>query len=242
MSAPPTEPNLSEVRLILVHRSQLAIEQLAQAVSVARFAAEIVVCRTAAAALAALRARPAHLGIFGLSLPDMDGLDLLARVVAERRVLRILVVSSRSDERARQLLRPGKIDGFLDTATTGFAKLVDAIRTVAGGGIWFQRESVAPASRAAGPRLDQMFTPRELRVFALLGGGLDDRGAAKILGVSEHTVHGHRNAIMRKLGVHTRVELMREALRRGVVRITPDGILHPGFDDEAMAEVFPKVI
>ena len=219
---------------MIAKKDRLALDQISEAAATAHGGADIHRCQTSAAALATLRDHPAYLGVFGLSLPDMDGLDLIARVHAERLAFRILVVSTRHDERARHLLRPGRIDGFFDPERECFAGLVEAIRTVAAGGTWFHRGAAAveAASRSAAPRLDQMFSPHELRVFAVLADGCDDRMAAAILHLSEHTAHTHRVTIMRKLGVHTRHDLMREAIRRGVVRYTANGVLRPGFDHE----------
>lgn len=231
------------IRFVIAKKDRLALDQISEAAAAAHAAADIDRCQTGAAALAALHDHSAYLGVFGLSLPDMDGLDLIARVVAERLVFRILVVSSRRDERARHLLRPGRIDGFCDPEREGFAGLVEAIRTVAGGGTWFNRgvaAAVEAAPRSAALRLDQMLSPHQQRIFALIGGGCDDHETGKILRLSHHTAHGHRQIIMRKLGVHTCEELMREAIRRGVVRHTPNGVLRPGFDHELWPEARPS--
>jgi DNA-binding NarL/FixJ family response regulator len=226
---PPAESRLDRFRVVIVNKSQLVIDQIAAAVSEAFQQVELTICRSAAEALAALRLQPAHLGVFGLTLPDMDGLDLLARLGAERRVFRILVVSSRRDERTRQWMRPGRVDGFLDPAREGFASLVQAIRAIGDGRVWFQREEVEKhGPRHESPRLDQMFTALEQRVLVAIGDGADDRVAAAELKMSAHAVHSHRVVIMRKLEVHTRPELMRECIRRGVIRITHDRVLRPG--------------
>jgi DNA-binding CsgD family transcriptional regulator len=76
-----------------------------------------------------------------------------------------------------------------------------------------------------------LLTETELLIFAVIGDGSDDRQAAARLGLSETTVHNHRQNIMRKLGVRARTDLMREAIRRGVVRFTTTGIaLTPGME------------
>ena len=70
----------------------------------------------------------------------------------------------------------------------------------------------------------------ELQVFSVIGDGSDDEVAASRLEMNVHTIHTHRRNIMKKLGVQTRTELMKEAIRRGIVRITAENVIRPGFD------------
>ena len=66
---------------------------------------------------------------------------------------------------------------------------------------------------AAGDRL----TPRELEVLALAAEGLDNRVIGRRLGITRSTVKHHLEAIFAKLGVHGRMEAVREGMRRGLV-------------------------
>ena len=231
--APSADARPEKFRVVIAKRSQLALDQIAAAVSAACGPVALAYCPTAAIALEAVRERPADLGVLGLSLPDMDGLDLLKRIEEEGRVARILIVSGRRDERVREILRPSRVDGFFDPVHDGFAALVEAIRTVVEGGIWFGRGISDDWSPPVGPPLlRELLSPLELRIFAVMGDGCDDDVAARMLRMPLHAALGHRTAIMRKLGVQTRTGLMREAVRRGVVRITEDRILRPGFNSE----------
>jgi DNA-binding NarL/FixJ family response regulator len=200
----------------------------------------VTVCDTAAAATASLRAAPAALGLFGLALPDQDGLDLLAMADCERWCRRVMIVTGRRDERTLQVLRRARIDGWFDIAAEPSGELVAAIRKVVAGGAFFSAGVLLADKFPAGgpPTLGQLLSETELLIFAVIGDGSDDRQAAARLGLSETTVHNHRQHLMRKLGVQTRTELMREAIRRGVVRFTTTGIaLTPGteraLDDRA---------
>jgi DNA-binding NarL/FixJ family response regulator len=57
-------------------------------------------------------------------------------------------------------------------------------------------------------------------VFRLAAVGRTNREIARTLHLSEQTVHNHRANVMAKLGVHDRIELLRYALSRGLVRAT----------------------
>jgi DNA-binding NarL/FixJ family response regulator len=60
-------------------------------------------------------------------------------------------------------------------------------------------------------------TPRELEVLQLLAEGLANKQIAQRLGVSDHTIKFHVNAILGKLGAHSRTEAVTRAARRGLV-------------------------
>jgi DNA-binding NarL/FixJ family response regulator len=222
----------------VVKKDRLWRDEIVWAVAAAGVApTEVVACATATAAIAALRERPAALGIFGLSLPDLDGLDLIRQAREKNWVWRVLVVSGRRDEQVRQLIRPGRVDGLVNAETEDFAGLTQAIRLVAEGRVYFSRDAWAEDSgvKKSGPTLPQMLTPRQQTVLALLGDGCSDRQGAQRLHLSSHTVHGYLQRLMHKLGVATRQELVLENMRRGVLRVTPERVLHPGNEVEFTA-------
>jgi len=66
---------------------------------------------------------------------------------------------------------------------------------------------------------DEPLTTREQDVLELLSLGLSNKRIAERLGISEHTVKFHVNAIYGKLGASTRTEAVNRALRRGLLRI-----------------------
>jgi DNA-binding NarL/FixJ family response regulator len=228
-------------RVCVVKRDRFCAAAIAQLVATIFPDAEIVTVHTAAAALDALRASPARLALVGLALADMDGLDLLRCISQERLAWRLLVIADRWDERAEQVLASARVDGCFNPEQEDSAKLAAAIQRVAEGGSYLGAlaDDDRPVRNPRKPTLAQLFSPAELRVFAVIGDGCDDREAAEQLGISPTTVHTHRQRIMSKLSVHTRTELMREAVRRGVVRITPTEMLRPGFAAEINERVLP---
>ena len=230
---PVARPGPVRERIVVVKAERLRAETIARAAREACPDADVTVCHTAAAAAASLRAAPAALGLFGLALPDQDGLDLLAMADCERWCRRVMIVTGRRDERTLQVLRRARIDAWFDIAAEPSGELVAAIRKVVAGGFFFSAGVLVDEKNpvVSPPTLGQLLTETELLIFAVIGDGSDDGQAAARLGLSETTVHNHRQNIMRKLGVRTRTELMREAIRRGVVRFTTTGIaLTPGME------------
>ncbi len=69
----------------------------------------------------------------------------------------------------------------------------------------------------ASPAPAEDLTPRELEVLQLLADGLSNKQMARRLGVSEHTVKFHVNAILSKMDAHTRTEAVTRAARLGLI-------------------------
>jgi two-component system, NarL family, nitrate/nitrite response regulator NarL len=100
--------------------------------------------------------------------------------------------------------------------------IIGAIVAVASGLSVFE-PSLAPV--AAGNGADQALldttalTPRELEVIRLLAEGLPNKLIADRLGISDHTVKFHVNAILSKLGAHSRTEAVTRAARGGLISL-----------------------
>jgi two-component system, NarL family, nitrate/nitrite response regulator NarL len=74
------------------------------------------------------------------------------------------------------------------------------------------------AARTELPALPvEALTPREVDVLRLLGEGLPNKAIARRLGISEHTVKFHVNAILGKLGASSRTEAVVRATRLGLI-------------------------
>lgn len=192
--------------------------------------ASVTLTYDAIATLTHLRKQPTNLGLIGLTLPDLDGLDLLKAIARERLVKCLLVVTGRHDERTRGFLRTADIQGCFDCVTEGPEALTTAIRQVGTGGRFFSGTWRDPEPGGRTP-LSALLTIAELQVFAVIGDGCDDRTGSTRLSLSAHTIRTHRRNIMRKLGLQTRADLMNEALFRGFVRVIGSRVLRPGNDD-----------
>ena len=99
-------------------------------------------------------------------------------------------------------------------------RLVTALRAVADGWVVLDPEMAAhllPAGHLPAAPLAEELTPREMEVLQLLAEGLPNKLIAQQLDISEHTVKFHVNAILRKLGVHSRTEAVVRATRLGLI-------------------------
>jgi DNA-binding NarL/FixJ family response regulator len=160
----------------------------------------------AEALAAALEHRP-DVAVLDVTMPRLTGLDVARRLAEEAPRVRVLVLSMHDDEHlVGEALQAGAL-GYVVKHQAG-TELVEAVRAVARG----ERFAPAFADGAVQP-----LSPREREVLTLIADGHRNRDIAALLGMAEKTVESHRGNILRKLGMRDRVELVRYAIRRGLV-------------------------
>jgi DNA-binding NarL/FixJ family response regulator len=155
--------------------------------------------------------------LLDLSLPDLHGLEVLARLRAGEKPPRVLVLTVHDDDEVvLDAVRAGADGYVLKTARRD--ELLAAIRKVAGGGKSFDAVVVAALMRnqkSSQPAVT--LTMRELDVLRLVAEGLTNREIGSRLFLSADTVNGHLDSIYRKLGVSDRAHAVAVALRRGLI-------------------------
>jgi DNA-binding NarL/FixJ family response regulator len=169
---------------------------------------------------AAKRLRPDVI-VTDLSMPGMDGLDVLSRLKAERVDSKVVVLTMHDDaELATVAIRRGA-SGFLLKEAAG-EELIAAIRQALQGRIYLTptltrgvMEHMAGSPGALEPQL----TPRQRDVLRLIVKGQRMKEIAANLGLSTRTVETHKYEMMQTLGLHSTAELVRYALDR---RLAPD--------------------
>ena len=153
--------------------------------------------------------------LLDMELPDLNGVEVLKRIVEAESPVRVLGLSSYDDrEYISQLLALGA-SGYLikdevpDTIT-------EAVRGVARGETgWISRKVAAKLSQILQKEQEggKEFTPRELDVLRLVVAGKTNSEIGLALGISVKTVEKHMDAIFRKMGVVSRVEAAVTAIR-----------------------------
>jgi DNA-binding NarL/FixJ family response regulator len=154
----------------------------------------------------------------------LDSVEVTKRVKTEHPDAAILVLSAYDDEEyVADMLRAGG-GGCLLKSADG-EQLVQAIRSISRGVLvvdpTVEQRILKQATRPRPVAVDfgQHLTRREAEVLKLLANGRGNRDIADYLGLAERTVKGHVMNIFDKLGVSSRTEAVREALRRGWVSL-----------------------
>jgi DNA-binding NarL/FixJ family response regulator len=168
---------------------------------------------------AALREQP-DIAILDVSMPRMTGLQAAREIHARCPDTRVLLLSMHDDERYVFDAMKAGASGYV-LKRQADAELIEAVRAVAAGGRFMSATADAGAMQDSIDRGDDApddpLTPRELDVVKLIAEAYTNRQIAEILKVSEKTVESHRGNVLGKLGMRDRVELVRYAIRRGLV-------------------------
>jgi DNA-binding NarL/FixJ family response regulator len=132
------------------------------------------------------------------------------------RVLRVLAVLTNEGQAAEAL---GAGARGVVRRDAGAARLAAAVRAVAEGLVVLDAAAAESVlrPRPAAPATVEHLTPREQEVLQLLAQGLSNKLIAARLGISDHTVKFHVNAILGKLGAQSRTEAIAQAARLGLV-------------------------
>jgi DNA-binding NarL/FixJ family response regulator len=167
----------------------------------------------------AIRERP-DVAILDVSMPRKTGLQSAREIRAHCPDTRVLLLSMHDDERyVFDAIKAGASGYVLKRQAD--SELIEAVRAVAGGGRFLSATVDASAMQEWIERGDDEphdpLTPRELAVVKLIAEAYTNRQIAEILTVSEKTVESHRANVLGKLGMRDRVELVRYAIRRGLI-------------------------
>lgn len=160
--------------------------------------------------------------LLDIGLPGLSGIEVTRRLQKTLPRVRVLILTVHEDESLlREAIRAGAAGYIVKRAVE--SELIDAIRAV-----WRGNQYVHPAMTHAllkdlspPPVGDETpmepLTPREIDVLRLLVQGYTNRQVAEALHLSVRTVESHRSNLTNKLGLRSRLELMRYAQEHGLI-------------------------
>ncbi|HEV2785516.1 MAG TPA: response regulator transcription factor [Solirubrobacteraceae bacterium] len=167
----------------------------------------------------ALRERP-DICVLDVSMPRMTGLQATVEIKSHAPEIAVLVLSMYDDERYLFEALQAGASGYILKQEADTA-LVDAVRAVARGEPFMTNAAEQSLLRewmaddSTGPV--EPLTLREREVLKLIAEAYTNKAIGETLHLSEKTVESHRANLMRKLEMRDRVELVRYAIRRGLI-------------------------
>ena len=156
-----------------------------------------------------------HVTLMDLSLPDMNGVEVITAIrKANPRARFVVLTTFKGDVQALRALKAGASGYLLKSALR--KDLLDTIRIVHQGGKTVPADiSIEIATHAAAEAL----SPREIQVLQWIAEGCSNKSVAARLSISEDTVKNHVRTILAKLGANDRTHAVTIAVRRGFLDI-----------------------
>ena len=217
-------PSSSATRLLLVDEHTVVREGLRRVLEGCGEGWTVVEAASGFQALERLREQPLSLVITDLSMPGMNGLELIRRVRSEFPSMPILVLSMHAEEQYALRAFKSGANGYV-TKDSAAAELVSAVRKVAAGGAYVtsslaERVVQQLSGRVQAPGHAQL-SDRELEVLQRIVAGQRLTQIAADLHLSVKTVSTHKANIQEKLQLPNLAALVRYGLEHHLGRDSP---------------------
>jgi two-component system response regulator NreC len=160
--------------------------------------------------------------LLDLSMPDLDGIEVTRKLKPLFPKMHILILTIHEDQALlREAIRAGASGYILKQAAE--SELISAINILLRGDMYIDpalvRELIDETSHSFEPQKTklELLTPRETEVLKHIVQGYTNRQIGEELNISTRTVEGHRASLCGKLGLQSRVDLVRYAREHGLI-------------------------
>jgi len=163
--------------------------------------------------------------LMDIGLPDISGIEAAAEIKRLRPETAIVALTIHEDEEYFFKMLAAGASGYVPKRAAP-EELLTALRAAATGEVYLYpslakllvTDYLAQDSAARPAKALDGLTDREREVLAHLADGASNGEIAETLSISPKTVARHRENIMRKLGLHSRTELVKYAIRKGIIQ------------------------
>lgn len=166
--------------------------------------------------------------IMDVAMPGKSGIELTTYLAKNHPEVKVLILTSNSDEESIVASIEAGADGFLHKDSS-LTELLSAIELVCNGESYFSENISGIIYKSYINRIknDKNYKPdqqkalseRELEIIKLLSDGLSGKEIAEKLFISPRTVETHKNNILEKLNLKNNIELLKYAIKNGIIKL-----------------------
>ena len=164
-----------------------------------------------------------HIVLLDITMPDMNGLDVLQKITSRFAGVRVIILTMHeAREYAVQALHFGAA-GFIPKSAAA-AELKDAIEMVMQGKTYVSAQTPQQAARVVlsderERELLNRLTPRQREILVRIAEGQSTKEIARALEISVKTVESHRSQLTERLSIHDVAGLVRFAIKAGLINV-----------------------
>jgi two-component system response regulator NreC len=163
--------------------------------------------------------------LMDIGLPDMSGIDATREIKKLWPKVAVVALTIHEDQEYFFNMLEAGASGYVPKRAAP-EELLSAIQVAAGGEVYLYpslakllvKDYLTQESSPSKEQNENGLTPREQEVLTLLADGDSNSDIAEKLSISPKTVSRHRENIMRKLNLHSRTELVKYAIRKGIIQ------------------------
>ncbi len=206
------------IKVLIVDDHAMVVELLERVVAGEPDMEVVAIARTAEEARRAMSMEP-DVVVMDYQLPDTDGATTTKALREVRPETKVVMLTGLSDDHVLVESIEAGCSGYV-TKTNAVEELVHAVRAAHAGEAVISPAMLArllPKLRPQPARTGTDLTKREREVLSLLAEGLSNAAIAERLYVSLNTVRNHVQNILTKLQVHSKLEAVSTAVRRGLI-------------------------
>ena len=161
--------------------------------------------------------------LMDISMPGMNGLEATAQIREAAPSVKVLILTvHETNQYVSQMLQVGAAGYVVKSVSS--TDLVSAVRAVYQGNVYLYpsiarmiiQDYLKQAATGQESSLDGL-TTRETEILKLIASDHRNKEIADLLGISLKTVQAHRTSLMMKLGLHDRTQVVKYAIRKGLI-------------------------
>jgi two-component system response regulator NreC len=162
--------------------------------------------------------------LMDIAMPGLGGLEATLEIKRRSPGVKVLVLSQYDDKEYVSRFLKAEVSGYILKRAVG-GELITAIRAVAKGEHYLHSSIASKVidgyigGRAGVSDPYEVLTDREKQVFKLLAEGGSHKEIAGVLGISVKTAVAHHTNICEKLDIHTKADLIKFAIQKGIIRL-----------------------